>query len=165
MSFIKHLNEISSSLVDVQYIYQEYGEWFGSFEIDNIEYDIVFRREDKPRNLDIKIASLKFSRPDLDDPHAFSKDFKKPLVVANTVKQELKKYLEKEPCDVFIFKSYIGEKSRVKKYRDLANSLIFGFFSMLWEVEFQKYNYFILYKKTSFFKNNKEIEQFAKDNI
>jgi hypothetical protein len=153
------LSEISSEPVHIEWYYKKSGDWYGSFYVNDIEYDIAFKNEGRNIGTNKNIGSLKFSRPDISDTHSFAKDFNKPLVVANTILESLKEYIQEEKIDVFVFKSYKDEKSRVTKYRKLAKGLVFGNFSFSNEIQEGKYVYFILYKNSYAFKNT-EILQF-----
>ena len=159
------ITEVSSKAVDVEWFYKNDGEWFGEFNVDGVKYDVSFTREDKKYNIkDTKIVSLKFARPDLDDPFAFSKDFNKPLVVKNTILKELKSYILSEKIDMFIVKALSKEQTRVKKYRVFSHSLVrdFGF---IFEDEILKgkYTYFVLLRnKDTFIDREKLLSQIEK---
>lgn len=145
MNLFKELLEVDSSPVDVDWFYKKAGEWFGSFKVNEVEYDISFTREDLKHNIENKVVSLKFSRPDLNDPYAFSKDFNKPLVVKNTILKELKEYILKEKIEVFVIKSFTKEQSRVKKYRLISHGLVRDFgFIFEDEITHGEYTYFVL---------------------
>lgn len=147
-----NLNEIETKPVPIEWFYQQDGIWYGSFIVGDKDYDICFYREDKPHNIDLKIVSLKFSRPNLKDPHAFAKDFNKPIVVANTVASALAEYLETQALDVFVIKAYNEEVSRVRKYRELTSWLKnYGKFFATDEVQKDNYTYFLMFKNSSTF--------------
>lgn len=159
--FKQLISEVSSTPVEIDWFYKKSGEWFGSFNVNDIEYDITFQREDMKHKLDISISSLKFSRPDLKDPYSFSKDFNKPLVVANTVKEALKQYLSLNDTDVFIIKSYVKEQSRVSKYRILTSTLMKTKFTFSEEIQYGNYIYFILFKNVSAYQDE-SVRKFIK---
>jgi hypothetical protein len=146
--YIDYKTEVSKNPVDVQWNFKQDGIWYGSFEVNSKEYNIMFEREDKKHNLPYCIVSLKFDRPDQNDPHAFSKDFNQPLVVANTVKNSLNEYFKIESIDMFIIKAFSKEQSRVKKYRQIAFNLsgIGQKLPICIERERGNYTYFILYR-------------------
>jgi len=155
----KKLNEISSEPVDISWIYQKDSEWFGSFDVDGHEYDISFIREDKRLHINgVKIVSCKFAKPSKVDPHAFSFDFNKPLVVANTVTNAIKGYLQSEIIDVFIVKAYTKETSRVNKYRTFMNMLRyqFGFHTDTEQVH-KSYTYFAIFRSVKMWQQKDEI--------
>ena len=156
------IDEISLEPVKVNWFYKKEGEWYGSFNVDEYEYDVSFTREDLKRNIkDFKIVSFKFSRPDQDVPYAFSKDFNKPLVIKNTVINEIKSYILSNKIDIFIIKSYTKESSRTKKYKIFAHSLVreFGFIFEN-EVKLGQYTYFSLFRnKESFLRKDDIIKQ------
>lgn len=153
--YIEYLTEISKNPVLVDWFYQNDGQWYGSFEVNSKEYNITFEREDKKHKLPYCIVSLKFDRPDQKDPHAFSKDFNQPMVVANTVKLALDDYFKSEEVDMFVIKSYTKEKSRVEKYRQVAYNLGGSGkkLPICTESEFGKYTYFILYRNANIYKD------------
>lgn len=156
------IDEISSEPVKVNWFYKKEGERYGSFNVNDYEYDVLFTREDlKRNNKDFKIISFKFSRPDQDDPYTFSKDFNKPLVIKNTVINEIKSYILSNKIDVFVIKSYSKEVTRTKKYKIFAHSLVreFGFIFEN-EVKLDQYTYFTLFRnKESFLRKDDIIKQ------
>ena len=153
------LQEVSSQAVNVKWFYKNDDEWYGEFDVDNIKYDVSFTREDKKHNIkDFKIVSLKFAKPDLDDPHAFSKDFNKPIVVKNTILKELESYILTEKIDMFITKALTSEKTRVQKYRVFVHSLVRDFgFIFEDEVKKGKYVHFLLLRNKEVFIDRKNI--------
>ena len=154
----RQLLEVDSKPVDINWFYKKNSEWYGTFAIDGIEYNISFSREDIKYNLPVKVISLKFSRPDLVNPYAFSKDFNKPLVVKNTVLEALKTYILTEKIEMFIIKAYTKESTRVKKYRALAHSLVRDFgFIFDDEIVYKEYTYFMLLRNKQIFLDREQI--------
>ena len=152
------IDEISKEPVDIKWYYQKEGEWYGTFTIDDKEYDVSFTREDKKFDIEFKTISFKFARPDRKDPFAFSFDFNKPLVVRNTIIKAIKDYLHTSHTELFVVKSYSKESSRVSKYRKFTNSLRHEFgFLLSDEKEFGEYTYFILYRSSKQFMKRHEI--------
>lgn len=161
------INEISKEAVPIKWFYKNEGEWYGTFKVDDIEYDCSFIREDKKYNLDYTVVSFKFARPDKEDPYAFSVDFNKPLVIQNIIIKEIKSYIQKNKIDVFIIKAYSKEKTRVNRYRKFTHSLLreFGFIFEN-EIKEGKYTYFCLFRnKQAFIDKNKIINNINENQI
>lgn len=62
------MNEISYEPVDVNWFYQKQGDWYREFIVDEVNYDIAIKREGVDKT-PLKIVSIKFARPDLENPH------------------------------------------------------------------------------------------------
>lgn len=150
--FRDKLNEVSYEPVLINWFYRKSGDWYGDFSVDYKDYDIAIKREGTDKT-NLNIVSIKFARPDLKDPHSFAADFNKPMVVANTVSVALKEYIQREPINVLIFKSYKKETSRVTKYRLVSRLLTSAGFTFTEEIEKGDYMYFILFRSSKDFKD------------
>lgn len=99
----------------------------GHFNIEEENYEIVFENADESSNENISIRGVKFYRI-LNNQRMLSYiDSKEPLVVTQTLFTEVKKYLEIEKPDIFVYSSSLDKKTRLLYYFYVLKNLRYEF--------------------------------------
>ena len=113
------LNEVKKEIKDVTWS-SGFGKETGHFFINDEKYEIEF---DSADSNGFKLRGLKFYRI-IDNKRIITyTESKEPLTVALTMKDQVKKYLDKHKPDVFGFLGDLTEKPRLRHYERLLTLL------------------------------------------
>lgn len=154
MNFKDFLTEISYEPEEISWFYQENGDWYGEFKVNDISYDIAIKRE--PNDTQYTIVSIQFTgHYHAKDSESYAKDFNKPMVVANTVAKALMEYIDTNIINILVFKAYAKENQRVSKYRTVSRILTTAGFTFTEEIQKDNYVYFILFRSSKEYRDSK----------